>query len=182
MRVLEHTPPGSFKPLDVEPVLFLAGPIQGAPDWQAEALSVARDLWDYPSTLHIINPRWAAKPDVFVKNDQISWEKRYLKRASILGGMVFYLAAESRDAPFPNKPGRSYAQTTRHEFGRAAGWKDNEADVIISLGMEDGYVGNEDYYRHTADEFNLTIHDTVQDTVAESISTIKFMYGRVLSG
>jgi hypothetical protein len=160
----------------------MAGPIQGAPDWQAEGLEVARSLWKQKQTLHVVNPRWAAQPEEFIKNDQITWEKKYLRRASLLGGLVFYLASESHDAPAPNKPGRAYAQTTRQEFGRAAGWKDYEPGVIICLGMEDGYIGNEDYYRHTAEELSIAIHDNIRDTVTEALEAIKERYGHMYRG
>jgi hypothetical protein len=182
MGVMEHTPPGYFMPGDDEPVLFMAGPIQGAPDWQIKGLEVVRNIWDLDRMLHVVNPRWMAKPEEFVKNDQITWEKKYLRRASILGGLVFYLAAECSDAPAPNKLGRAYAQTTRHEFGRAAGWKDNDPSVVISLGMEDGYIGNEDYYRHTAEEFGLPVHDNIEDTVAEAVENTKDRYRFILYG
>ena len=182
MRVTEHNPPSRFEPSHLEPVLFLAGPIQGAPDWQAEAMETARNVWRTDTTLHVVNPRWIAKLGEFNKTDQITWEKEYLKRASVLGGFVFFLAAESPDAPAPNKPGRSYAQTTRHEFGRAVGWKDNDPSVVIALGMEDGYVGNEDYYIHTADELGLTLHTTVDATVNAALETIQDTYREVFCG
>jgi hypothetical protein len=182
MRVLEHTPPEYFEPSDKEAVLFLGGPIQGAPDWQAEALEVSRRLWKPKSTLHVVNPRWADKSEEFIKNNQITWEKKYLLRASILGGIVFYLAAECDDAPAPNKPGRAYAQTTRQEFGRAAGWKDYDSSTVVSLGMENGYIGNEDYYRHTAEEFGMTIHTNIEDTVTEAVENITDQYRFILNG
>lgn len=83
--------------------IFLAGPIQGAPDWQNE---VAKRLYDKNVILY--SPKRHDDQN-FDYNEQVDWETEHLTNADII---VFYLAKE-KDAI----PGRSYAQTSRFELG-----------------------------------------------------------------
>ena len=68
-----------------------------------------------------------------------------------------------QDPDEPYEQGRAYAQTTRMEFGRALGWKDHDPSVDISLGIEPGYIGNDEYYRHCAGEFDIPVHQSIEN-------------------
>lgn len=82
--------------------LFLAGPIQGAPDWHKE---VEKELFD--KNVILFSPK--REDDMnFDYNEQVDWETAHLITSDIL---VFYLAKEKTPIP-----GRSYAQTTRFEI------------------------------------------------------------------
>src|SRR5437763_86015 len=84
------------------PVIFLAGPIQGAQDWQAEAARLIGDR------VHVANPRRPVFPaDAF--GEQVEWESRWLARAKAI---LFWLAAEHE-----HRCDRAYAQTTRFQLG-----------------------------------------------------------------
>ena len=80
------------------PLIFLAGPIRDALDWQEKAIDYIL-LKD--STIFIANPRWDAsfkirslaietKIDYFTR--QRSWEKHYLDLALKNGAVLFWLA------------------------------------------------------------------------------------------
>jgi hypothetical protein len=114
------------------PVVFLAGPIQGALDWHAEA--IAWFAANVP-TLIIASPRRAYAPDEFDYAAQVDWESHYLRRAASCGAILFWLAREAIAVP-----DRSYAQTTRFEL---AEWKvRHERDGIrMVIGIEDGFSG-----------------------------------------
>src|SRR3989344_8192202 len=98
------------------PIIFLAGPIQGAYDWQSDAIKLIQRNSPY---LHIANPRrpGEAKGNFSEKDygEQVDWETYYLRRAAKDGAIMFWLAKE-----FVHKCERAYAQTSRFELGE---WK-----------------------------------------------------------
>ncbi len=82
-------------------VIFLAGPIQGAPDWQTEATSIIHDL---DSSIIVASPRKDYPEGTFVYENQVDWETHFLREAGRLGVVSFWLAAQAEDTP-----GRAYA-------------------------------------------------------------------------
>ncbi|WP_020469778.1 nucleoside 2-deoxyribosyltransferase domain-containing protein [Zavarzinella formosa] len=129
--------PPMIVPVD-GPVVFLAGPIKGAPDWQAEATQ-----WfaDSAPGITVASPRRPRLPGEFDYAGQVDWETHFLRRAADNGVILFWLARE-----VVSIPGRAYAQTTRFEL---AEWKvRHERDgVRLVVGIEDGFTG-ERYIRH----------------------------------
>jgi len=113
-------------------LVFLAGPIQGAPDWQADAV---RLLGEFASALHVANPRRVYLPGQFEYAAQVDWETHHLRLAASRGVILFWLAREI--AP---TPGRAYAQTSRFEL---AEWKmRHERDgARLVVGIEQGFSG-----------------------------------------
>src|SRR5690349_2330032 len=94
------------------PVIFLAGPIQGAPDWQTEAATIIHDM---DSSIVIASPRRDYPEGTFVYEKQVDWETNFLRTAGRIGVVSFWLAAQVEEVV-----GRSYAQTARFELGE---WK-----------------------------------------------------------
>jgi hypothetical protein len=120
------------------PLVFLAGPIQGAPDWQADAI---RWFVAEAPDLHVASPRHGYTPAEFDYAAQVDWETHHLRRAGECGVILFWLAREAVSVP-----GRSYGQTSRFEL---AEWKvRHERDgVRLVVGVEDGFSGAR-YIRH----------------------------------
>jgi hypothetical protein len=120
------------------PLLFLAGPIQGAPDWQARA--IAWFLAHAPGVV-IASPRRAYLPGEFDYQAQVDWETHYLRRAGQCGVILFWLESEA-----VRIPERSYAQTSRFEL---AEWKvRHERDgARLVVGIATGFPGAR-YIRH----------------------------------
>jgi hypothetical protein len=120
------------------PLLFLAGPIQGAPDWQAEALAWFQA---HAPNLAVASPRRQYPPGVFEYTAQVDWETYHLQRAAQRGVILFWLPREA-----VNVPGRCYGQTSRFEL---AEWKvRHERDgVRLVVGVEEGFSGAR-YIRH----------------------------------
>lgn len=120
------------------PVVFLAGPIQGPPDWQAEAI---RWFAECAPTVSVASPRREIPRAQFEYAAQVDWETHYLRLAAASGAILFWLAREAVSVP-----GLAYAQTTRFEL---AEWKvRHERDgVRLAVGVEDGFSG-ERYTRH----------------------------------
>jgi hypothetical protein len=114
------------------PLVFLAGPVQGAPDWQGEAISY---LAAWAPSLNIASPRRKYLPGTFDYAAQVDWETHHLHRAAEYGVILFWLAAEKE-----HDCHRSYAQTTRFEL---AEWKvlHQRDHVRLVVGVEDGFSG-----------------------------------------
>ena len=123
--------PPDFPPI-AGPLVFLAGPIQGAPPWQAEAIRLLGDLVPH---VHVANPRREYLSGEFAYDAQVDWETHHLRRAADDGVILFWLAREA-----VHDCGRAYAQTTRFEL---AEWKvRHERDgARLVVGIEDGFTG-----------------------------------------
>lgn len=120
------------------PLVFLAGPIQGAPDWQALA---ARWFAERAPGVSVASPRRVNRSSPFDYAGQVDWETHHLRRAAEQGAILFWLAREAEVIP-----GRAYAQTTRFEL---AEWKvRHERDgARVVVGIDDGFTGAR-YIRH----------------------------------
>ncbi|HXY18297.1 MAG TPA: nucleoside 2-deoxyribosyltransferase domain-containing protein [Candidatus Nitrosopolaris sp.] len=157
MSIRVHRPP-EIQNSD-GPGIFLAGPIQGAPNWQADAVNHFEDLLKNEATVNIFNPR-ASSLD-HTKEDQILWEKKYLLHARRYGAIMFWFAAQDhsiKDYPV----GRAYAQTSRIELGRAIGWKDYAYLIRLGIGIDPDYTGgNEDYIKSCAKEHKIPVYDSL---------------------
>lgn len=114
------------------PLIFLAGPIQGAPNWQSYAISQIQLL---SSNVHIANPRRSYATGEFDYAIQVDWESHHLRRASVDGSILFWLSREVE-----HRCDRSYAQTTRFEL---AEWKmRHERDgTRLVIGIDEGFTG-----------------------------------------
>lgn len=113
-------------------IVFLAGPIQGAPDWQSEAIKVLTTL---NPDITIASPRRETFEGVSY-DQQVDWETDHLRKAGKNGIIMFWLAKEVEQIP-----GRSYAQTSRAELFE---WKmRHERDgAKLVIGIEEGFSGS----------------------------------------
>lgn len=113
-------------------LVFLAGPIQGAPDWQSDAV---RWFAEHAPNFTVASPRRAYRPGEFDYAAQVDWETHHLRAAARDGVILFWLAKEAVATP-----GRAYAQTSRFEL---AEWKvRHERDgAKLVIGIESGFSG-----------------------------------------
>lgn len=165
-------------------LIFLAGPIQGAPDWHSDALMLIRDL---DPNVNIASPhRYVAnKPSEY--SEQVDWETYHLDQAGYGQGCVlFWLAREERrdiidlirgliDRWLAGEDARAHAQTTRIELSR---WCERIATrgVKVVIGIEKGFTG-EKYIRYTfPKEYpGIQIVDSLEETcrIAVDLANIK---------
>lgn len=112
------------------PVIFIAGPVQGAPNWQIQAASIIHDI--NPS-IPVASPRKFYPEGTFVHEKQVDWETYFLRKAGKTGVVAFWLAAQVEETP-----GRTYAQTSRFEL---AEWKMRHEyeGAKLTIGIEDGF-------------------------------------------
>lgn len=145
----------------VGPVVFLAGPIQGAPLWQPEAAKLLHELM--PS-LHVANPRRERTLDPLGYDEQVDWETHHLRRAATGGVILFWLAKEAT-----HTCDRAYAQTTRFEL---AEWKvRHERDgAKLVIGIEGGFTGAKYIRRRFAQDCPaVPVCDTLRDTCEAAV-------------
>lgn len=148
-----------------EPLIFLAGPIQGSERWQDEAIKI---IHGKAPELYIANPRRAGE----IKGDfpqeeyqkQVDWETFHLREAGKNGAIMFWLAKEAKHAC-----DRAYAQTSRFELGE---WKmrHERDDVKLVIGIEYGF-SNAKYIRRriSQDCPKVKILFTLEETCNEAI-------------
>lgn len=140
-----------------KPVIFLAGPIQGAPDWHSEAIRYFE-----PYEIMVASPKrenWVGAGYA----EQVDWETKYLLHAAQTGAIMFWLAKEQT-----HHPERAYAQTTRFEL---AEWlfRDDQAVVI---GIEPGFSG-ERYIRHRLKAYEIEPYATLEKTCDAAILRVE---------
>ncbi len=120
-------------------IIFLAGPIQGGPNWQPEA---GKLIHGYNPSIVVASPRRDYEADglEFVYERQVDWETHYLRAAGQSGVVLFWLANQVQETP-----GRAYAQTTRFELAEWKMMHQHEGAKLV-VGIEPGF-GNERYIR-----------------------------------
>lgn len=149
------------------PVVFLAGPIQGAQDYQTP---LARRLIAKHPNLFVASPRRLELDEKFDYDEQVFWEQANLGRAAFNGVSAFWLAAQDHSLPY--EANRSYAQTTRFEFGQVIGRKTENPAIKIQLGIDPEYGvnggGSERYFRYLARQADILVHSSL-DSLEEAI-------------
>lgn len=139
--------------------VFLAGPMNGAPSWQAQAPKVAEKVGI--ENLTLLNPR---KTERFVTGTyQVNWETFGLRMCDVI---LFWIPPQAREM----KPWRYYAITTRLEMAEnlARGHK-----VIIGIDPDFKNENGEDmagihHLRRMAKYYGVNkIHTSLEDCMKE---------------
>ncbi|MBU1850262.1 MAG: nucleoside 2-deoxyribosyltransferase domain-containing protein, partial [Nanoarchaeota archaeon] len=153
-----------------KPLIFLAGPIQGAPKWHQKAMEY---ISKREPDIYIASPRRPIESHSkdFPKamyEEQVDWETFHLRKAGNNGVVMFWLAKEEE-----HLCERAYAQTTRFEL---AEWKmmhqAHKSKLVI--GIEEGFT-NARYIRRrfSQDCPNVPIYSTLEETCAKAVEIIK---------
>lgn len=146
------------------PVIFLAGPIQGAQDWQDEA---SRLLLASRPDIIVASPRRDYLLEEFDYEGQVNWETHHLQRAARHGLILFWLAREEYHIT-----SRAYAQTSRFEL---AEWKvhHQQGKCTLVLGIERGFSGaNYIRLRFAQDCPDVSISTTLHETCASALALL----------
>lgn len=80
-------------------VIFLGGPIQGAPIWQPEAADKIHKL---NSEICVASTRQDYGEGEFVYEKQVDWETHFLRRAAGHGAVMFWLAKQTQETEPPH--------------------------------------------------------------------------------
>ena len=145
-------------------MIFLAGPIQGAPDWQSDAVNILIAL---KPDICIASPRRESFEEVSY-DEQVNWETENLRKAGENGVIMFWLAKENEQIS-----GRSYAQTSRAELFE---WKmRHERDgAKIVIGIEEGFTGSR-YIKKRFDRDcpDVPILESLEETCKRALKMIE---------
>lgn len=164
------------------PVVFLAGPIRGAGDWQASAIkSLAIAL---PTALIVCPVRYAEDHDLYAYRlrgfedyfeSQTAWERHYMKLATETGALLFWIPAESQDSQRPRSEG-PYAQDTYGELGewrgRLMGVPENAYPSIVFGAQPDGLPGLSVIKKNYRYALNIEFLDTLENVLAEVVNRV----------
>jgi len=146
------------------PLIFLAGPIQGAKDWQSEAIKITHNI---NPQINIASPRRENLSKDFIYEKQVDWETHFLRRTAQDGVILFWLSKE-----FEHNPDRAYAQTSRFEI---AEWKvRHERDgVKLVIGIEEGFTGAKYIRRRFGQDCpEVLILNTLEETCKKAVDLI----------
>lgn len=146
------------------PVVFLNGPIQGAPLWQPEAVKLILAQ----QKIVVASPRKEYLEGTFVYEKQVDWETHFRRRAAKLGVHLFWLARQVEETP-----GRAYAQTSRFELGESKMLHERDGAKLV-VGIESGY-GNERYIRRrlSQDCPDVPITNNLEETIGLSLQALQ---------
>jgi calcineurin-like phosphoesterase family protein len=137
--------------------VFLAGPIQGAPEWQFTLPSYDNPVFD---DVVWISPRRDDKLlNDFNHTEQVQWETDALRMSNII---LFWIPKSSEDID-----GRSYAQTTRFELGENIARGKN-----IIIGAYDEFPGRL-YFEYKTTKYNNILGKRVCHSLEECLDVLE---------
>jgi hypothetical protein len=158
--------------LGEDKVIFLGGPIRGAPNWQDDAILFLLSL---NSNLTIISPRRGVRdkiaPYIAVGDEsyfsrQRAWERHYLDIASKKGAIMFWLPGEEK-----HDCKKSYGAGTRLELGE---WMTNykhDKKVGFCIGSDGNFSELRTIeYDLSLDAPDKVIRKTMIETCLEALS------------
>lgn len=152
------------------PLLFLAGPVQGAPNYHDRFAEVL--LTEYPG-LAVASPRRTAEDQQrFEADEQVAWEIASRDRAYKFGVTGIWFAAQDlSDTTYP--PGRAYAQTTRIELGETIGRYTYDNTLNFVVGFDPAYEGgSEGYIRRLMGSHSLAVANSEEEYLQQLRSQI----------
>jgi hypothetical protein len=158
-----------------DPLIFLAGPIRGAPNWQDEAVGF---LFLQKQNITIASPRRGIREKIapYVVNGnenyfnrQRAWERHYLDIASKTGAILFWLPGEEK-----HDCNKVYGAMTRLELGQ---WMtnyrhDNSLKFLIGSDGKFPELGTISYDLQL-DASTKKIYGSLEETCLEALKLVK---------
>lgn len=153
------TPTSVIKEYLDKKVVFLAGPIKGAPDWQSQALKDLAHL-----DVYIANPRRENVVN-FNLDLQVNWESRFLALADVI---MFWIPQKETDIA-----GRDYAQTSRFELAEwLAKTCYNHRHKQVVVGIDDAFFGKS-YIVKRLEAENVPVYHSYTETLNKVCALLK---------
>lgn len=153
------TPVSKEKDYSDKKIVFLAGPIKGAPDWQQKAINDLADL-----DIYVANPRRENVMN-FNLDLQVNWESRFLALADVI---MFWIPKKETDIA-----GRDYAQTSRFELAEwMAKTHFSRTRKQVVVGIDDAFFGKS-YIVNRLKAENMMVYATYEETLARVRALLK---------
>jgi hypothetical protein len=164
-----------------KPVVFLAGPIAGAPHWHADAIDLfARAAAEEGARDYAIAcprpPNWTlAKHSSFAEFEANEiWEQEHIEKAMQHGVLIFWLAGE-----VVHQYGRAYAQTCRVQLGESLAllYANHFRGGRVVIGIDPAFYGKS-YIRWklAARAPQIPICTTLDETIAHAAEALARLF------
>lgn len=166
---------------DETPLVFLEGPVQGAPDWQAD---FAHRLLDAFPDIAVASPRTIPAHQARITSPetnrsaldlQNAYEFTARRLAYRYGAIALWYAAQ--DPALPYKQGRVYAKTSEKEDSEVWGWMVAHPDYPFVVGYEPGFrnlpTGEQEYNNRNHHIIGITEHASLNDVFNATIVAIE---------
>ena len=163
--------PKTYLPKVYAPLIFLAGPIRSAPNWQDEAIEI---LFSQEPNLIIASPRRGIRDNIskyVMKGEenyfprQRAWERHYLDLASKNGAILFWLPGEEK-----HDCNKVYGAMTRVELGE---WMTNyrhDTSVKFCIGTDGKFPEmNTIEYDLNLDAPDKKVFNSLEETCTEAL-------------
>ncbi len=166
--------PNTYVQIMDAPLIFLAGPIRGAPNWQDEAVTI---LNSQRRELYIASPRrgirgsianyiMQGEEDYFPR--QRTWEKHYLNIAARRGTIMFWLPGEEE-----HRCEKVYGAMTRLELGQCMTEYRHDNSFKFCVGSDGKFPELDTIaYDLSLDAPDKVIFGTLEETCAEALRMI----------
>lgn len=166
--------PKSYVEMKSGPLIFLAGPIKGAPKWHDEAIKY---LFSKNKNLTIASPNVKVGDELkkyiisgyledFLR--QRAWERHYLEFASKNGAIMFWLPGEEHHVF-----GKSYGAMTRLELGQWSTNYKNDESINICIGSDGNFSELKTIkFDLSLDTPNKKIFSSLEETCDEALNFI----------
>ena len=141
--------------------IFLAGPIQGAPDWRGDILNR-----DWTDDVLFFDPAQRGIKD-FNHQEQVDWETDHLNMADMV---LFWIPEEAEKIE-----GRDYAQTTRAELGE---WlaKSSVCGKKLIIGIHPGFPGRQYFVERATRDYGISeIYDNLDALLSAVRVELKYL-------
>jgi hypothetical protein len=141
-----------------EPTIFLAGPIQDAPEWHQEIIKLLNNKLSNKNVV-VASPKiLGEKPSEWTYIKQVNWESEYLNKAAKKGIILFWLPNSATQ-----NLERSYAQTTRFELSEWFTKHKIDNSIKIVIGIEPGFHGERYIKYRINEESDIPLFDNIVD-------------------
>lgn len=155
-----------------KPLIFLAGPIRGAPRWRDVAL---RYILNSRNDIYIATPEkniydndlkaFAIKSGDSYLSRQREWERHYLNHASIRGAIMFWLPQE-----VAHNCDVAYGSITKLELGQWMTKFNSNKNLRIAIGCDGNFSEwHTIKYDLSQDAPEIKIKNTLEETCDEAI-------------
>lgn len=164
------------------PLVFLEGPVQGAPDWQTP---FAHTLLDTVPGIAVASPRATeAHQENFRSKDsdikaqtserQVAYEFLARRLAFHYGTIAMWYASQDPTIPYPT--GRRYAKTTQIENGEVWGVLATQPDYPLIVGFDEEFVEGPDnsrgYISRNHALMNIQEYTSLNDVLNATVEAI----------
>ncbi len=162
------------------PLIYLAGPIRSAPEWQDEAIEL---LLSVMPDCTVANPRryvsktlqeYVAKGDNAFFPRQRAWERHYMEIATEKDGekpkgvLLFYLPAEEK-----HDHNKAYGHMTQYELGEWITRYELNPEISMVIGADQRYPELDTLAYDISSRTNLKILSGLEETVREAVRIVK---------